>query len=153
MGNTLLSHVVFLAPFVRWMAPLPAWTAWNSSEIRTVDMQVLLWSTQVSLEWNYTVPNGQDIVQTVFSIDDGIIVDDIGVVYHHGNGSISTTVFDKNDYRARFSISTTKMATLIISEVTERERATFQCKLVTASSGEWAYKIRLNSPTGKNRLN
>ncbi len=113
-------------------------------------MQALLRSTQV-LKWNYKMPIGQDLDRIVFSIDDGITVDDIGVIYHDGNGTISTTVYDRNDYRARFNISTSEAATLIIKEVTERERATFQCKLVTVSNGEWAYKIRLN-PTGKNYL-
>jgi len=74
----------------------------------------------------------------VFSIDDGITVDVIGVVYHLDDGSAYATIHPRNEYRTRFYISTSEMATLIINEVTERERATFQCRLETRSKGNWA---------------
>ena len=101
------------------------------------------------LKWTYQKPVGLDILRTVFSIDDGINVDEIGVVYHFDNGSAFATIQDRNNYRTRFYISTSEMATLIINKVTERERATFQCKLETKSKGDWAYNIRINKPTGK----
>lgn len=103
------------------------------------------------LKWTYRKPHGLDIQRTVFSIDDGITVDDIGVIYHSDNGSVSATIYDRNDYRTRFDIrkSDHGMATLIINKVTERERATFKCKLVTRPHGEWAYNVRLNKLTGK----
>ena len=138
-----------IGPFVTWTLPLPAWTTSSSSEIRTVDIQVLQGTTRVPLKWTYRKPHGLDIQQTVFSIDDGIAVDDIGVIYHSDNGSVSATIYDRNDYRTRFEIRKSEMATLIINEVTERERATFKCKLVTKSNGERAYNIRLNKLTGR----
>ena len=101
------------------------------------------------LKWTYRKPHGLGIQRTVFSIEYGMTVDEIGVIYHFEDGSVSATIHDRNDYRTRFDIRKSEMATLIINKVTERERATFKCKLVTRSNGEWAYNIRLNKPTGK----
>ena len=97
------------------------------------------------------MPNGQKLKQTVFSVDDGISVDDIGIIYYGNDSSISTTVYDRKDYRARFNItSISDGATLIINKVTKREAGlTFQCKLVTVSNGGWAYKILLKKPSGR----
>ena len=122
---------------VRWTAPPPAWTQTDSNDIRTVDLQVLLGSTQVPLRWNYTLLSGT-VLLTTFYIDDGAS-DDIGITV---NGGI-TAINNRNDYQARFAISTSEVATLIINNVTEREEATFQCKL-TASGNTWAYNIRVN---------
>ena len=57
---------------------------------------------------------------------------------------IGTTsgVFDKNDYRARFDISASEVATLIIKNVTEREETVYQCKLLTNFSA-WIYRMRV----------
>ena len=112
-------------------------------------MQVLEGTQRLSLTWTYQAPHGLDIQRTVFSIDDGITVDDIGLLYHLDNGSAYAIIYDRNDYRTRFKISTSEMATLIINNVTGNERATFQCKLETKSNGYWAYNIRINQLTRK----
>ena len=105
-------------------------------------MQVLLGSTQVPLRWNYTLSSGT-VQLTTFYIDDGAS-DDIGYKFNGGGTSVNT----KNDYQTRFTISTSEVATLIINNVTEREDATYQCKLVVQGNS-WAYNIRVNV-TGKN---
>ena len=131
----LVSNIVFLATSVTWTAPPPEWTQTDSSEIRTVDMPVLLGSTQVALRWSYTLSSGS-LVSTTFSIGDGSF-DDIGT-----KSGGSPIVFDRNDYRTRFDISRSEVATLIINKVTEREEAVYQCQLVT-DSDSWRYRIRV----------
>ena len=96
------------------------------------------------LKWNYTLSPGSDLLTTTFSIDNGVS-NDIGVVYHKSDDII---IYDRNDYRTRFNISRSEVATLIISKATEREEASFLCKLST-SSNPWVYKIRVKL-TGKN---
>ena len=130
-----MSDVVFSATSVTWTAPPPQWTTSNSSEVRTVDMPVLLGSSQVALRWNYTLTSGS-LVLTTFSIDDGSL-DDIGTK----SGS-NPTIFNRNDYRTRFDISRSEVATLIINKVTEREEAVYQCQLSTVSN-TWRYRIRV----------
>ena len=132
----LLSDIAFLGTSVRWTAPPPAWTPTNPSDTRTVDMQVRKGSTQVHLRWNYTLSPGSTLISTTFSIDDGA-KDDIGL---HSSGI--TVVSDRNDYRTRFNISRSEVATLIIFKVTEREEAVYQCKLQTGSN-TWSYQIRV----------
>ena len=96
-------------------------------------MPVLNGSTQVPLRWNYTLLSGLLIV-TTFSLtsNDGSF-DDIGT---------TSGVFNKNDYQTRFDISGSEVATLIIKNVTEREEAVYQCKLLT-DSNTWSYRIRV----------
>lgn len=83
--------------------------------------------------------HNQNIAFTFFAIGDGISQpDDIGFVL---NGSSS--INDRNDYLARFSIgSTSKYSTLTIRTVTKRENATFQCR-VQVGSDTWAYNVRI----------
>ena len=108
-------------------------------------MPVLIGSTQVALKWNYTLSPGSQLLLTTFFIDDGTRNNDIGVISHMQN---ITTVF--NNYRARFAISRSEVATLIINRVTERENTTFQCKIVVLGNS-WVYKIRvLVNFTGEN---
>ena len=75
-----------------------------------------------------------------FAIADGISEsNDIGVVVG-GN----PTIYNRNDYRTRFSIeSTSEYSTLIISKVTERENATFQCRISLTEGSQWAYNARI----------
>ena len=130
--------MTFLATSVTWTAPPPAWTQTDPDDIRTVDMPVRNGSTQVNLRWTYTLSPGSNLLSTTFSINDGT-KDDIGTVFH---GSGVTAVNDRNDYRTRFNISRSEVATLIIYQVTEREEAVYQCELQTGSN-KWSYKIRV----------
>ncbi len=90
-------------------------------------------STQVHLRWSYTLSSGSQLLSTTFSIDDGSTSDDIGV---RVGDAISVTK------ETRFNISISEVATLVIKKVTEKEEATFQCKLTVAGS-VWAYNIRV----------
>ena len=125
-----------------WTAPSPAWNQTDSSDIRTVDMQVLLGSTQVALRWNYALSPGTVLLSTTFFIDDGAS-DVIGNIF---NGSPS--VNNRNDYPARFAISASEVATLIINNVTDIEEATYKCEL-TVQGNTWAYNIHV-TVTGNN---
>ena len=136
MFSTHLLNIVFSATSVTWTAPPPAWTQTDPNNIRTVDMPVLNGSTQVALRWSYTLPAGSQLTSTTFSFADGSI-DNIGT-----RAIGITTVLDRNDYRTRFNISTSEMATLIINKVTEREERVYQCELTTASNS-WRYRIRV----------
>jgi len=80
----------------------------------------------VALRWNYTLLAGS-LILTTFSIrlNDGNF---------DGIGSISggnTVLFNKKDYRTRFVIRGSEVATLIINRVIEREEAVYQCALTT----------------------
>ncbi|KAL9964688.1 hypothetical protein ACROYT_G028363 [Oculina patagonica] len=127
----------FLAASVEWTAPPPAWTQTDRNDIRTVDMQVLIGSTQVPLRWNYTLSPGSVLITTTFSIGDGSTSDNIGLIASNVN-----SVNNRHDYPTRFAISTSEVATLLINKVTEREEATYQCKLSVVGNS-WAYKIRV----------
>ena len=127
----------FSATSVMWTAPPPAWTQIDPRGIRTVDMPVVKGSTQEPLSWSYTLSSGS-VLFTTFSLrlNDGSF-DDIGTIAD-GN----TVVFKKNDYRTRFDISGSEVATLIIKNVTEREEGVYQCKLTTVLDS-WSYRIRV----------
>ena len=92
----------------------------------------------MALRWSYILSSGSNLLSTGFSIDDGGF-DNIGKIFH---GSGITTVFDKKDYRTRFNISRSEVATLIINRVTEREEAVYECGLQTATNN-WRYRIRV----------
>ena len=116
-----------------WTAPPPAWTQTDPNVIRTVDKPVVNGSTQVPLRWSYTLLSGS-LISTTFSItlNDGKF-NDIGTV----SGG-KTVIFDRNDYRTRFDISSSEVATLIIN----KEETVYQCKLTTESN-TWSHKIRV----------
>jgi len=101
-------------------------------------MSVVKGSTQVALRWNYTLSPGSNLLVTTFSITDDGNSDDIGLISPNNIAAVN----DKNDYRTRFDISTSEVATLIIKKVTEREDAVYQCKL-TVVGNTWAYEIRV----------
>lgn len=90
------------------------------------------------MRWNYTLPPGSVLATTTFFINDGTS-DGIGSIFHTLD---ITSVNDRNDYRTRFTISTSEVATLIINKVTEREEAVYQCKLYEVGNS-WAYNIRV----------
>ncbi|XP_078379861.1 fibroblast growth factor receptor 1-A-like [Oculina patagonica] len=133
----LVANFQFVAASVEWTAPPPAWTQTDRNDIRTVDMQVLIGSTQVPLRWNYTLSPGSVLITTTFSIGDGSTSDNIGLIASNVN-----SVNNRHDYPTRFAISTSEVATLLINKVTEREEATYQCKLSVVGNS-WAYKIRV----------
>lgn len=120
-----------------WVAPPPAWNQTASADIQTAVVRVLNGSTNVRLSWNYVLLDGQSLRYTVFSIrygvSDPVVVGDVDV-----NGN--PTVYEENDYSTRFTISSSSVfSTLTINTVTEKENATFQCKI----NAKWAYNIRL----------
>ena len=128
-----------------WTAPPPSWTQTDpGKDIRTVDILVFNRSTQVHLKWNYTLSPGSNLQITSFSIiEEGSNNPlDIGFKLY---GSGTPTIL--NNFGARFNISTSEVATLIINRATETEEATFQCKLTTSET--WQYNVRVNL-TGKN---
>ena len=79
----------------------------SPNDIRTVDKPVLNGSTQVPLRWNYTLSAGV-LILTTFSIrlNDGSF-DDIGT---------TSVIFNRYDYRKRFDISGSEVATLMIKK-------------------------------------
>ena len=135
----------FLATSVTWTAPPPAWTQTNTADFETVVVPVLNGSTQVPLRWRYTLSPGSNLQNTDFSIDDGGFVP-IGRIFHTSG---VTTVFNTKDYRTRFNISRSEVATLIINEVTEREEAVYECQLITTAD-TWKYRIHV-IVTGENQ--
>ena len=97
-------------------------------------------SVNYQLRWNYTLLDGQSILTVDLAIFDGTgQLDKIAVVVGG-----SATIFDRNDYRTRFSVeSTSEFSTLIISKVTEKENATFQCSISLTEGTSWAYNARI----------
>ena len=98
----------------------------------------------MALRWRYTLSPGSNLRSTVFSIDDGDFVN-IGKIFHDIG---VTTVFDIKDYKTRFNISRSEVATLIINRVTEREEAVYECGLKTVMNN-WRYRIHV-FVTGEN---
>ena len=92
----------------------------------------------MALRWNYTLSAGSNLLVTTFNIIDDGNSDDIGILF---SGNIAA-VNDRNDYRTRFDISTSEVATLIIKTVTEREEAVYQCRLTVVAS-TWTYEINV----------
>ena len=91
----------------------------------------------MALRWSYILSSGSNLLSTGFSIDDGGFVF-IGKIFHCG--SVTTVLFDTKDYRTRFNISRSEVATLIINRVTEREEAVYECGLETTTNN-WKYRI------------
>ena len=127
-----------------WTAPPPAWNQTtqgnNPADIQAAVIKVLNGSTNVIVRWNYTLLAGQSILLTTFGIKDSIKpLDDIGLVI-----SGNPIVYDRNDYSNRFSIdSTNEFSSLTISTVSERENATFQCRISLTAGSSWAYNVRI----------
>ena len=120
-----------------WTAPAPAWNqtveGFEDANIKTAVIQVLIGSTNVLIKWNYNLLGNQSIWSAFFTID----TKHIGVTT---NGKSNIGKY----FRNRFSIeSTSEFSSLTIYSVTERENATFQCKLYLADGTFWAYNIRI----------
>ena len=98
----------------------------------------------MALRWRYTLSPGSYLQSTGFSIVDEPLVG-IGKIFHTSD---ITTVFNRSDFRTRFNISRSEVATLIINRVTEREEAVYECKLGTVMN-TWRYRIHV-IVTGEN---
>ena len=93
-------------------------------------MSVLNGSTQVALRWSYTLPDGIGLRTTIFR--KGASLSDVGSIFH-----------DVGTYQlpdARFNISRSEVATLIINEVTEREEAVYQCEQMEIQHTSHCYR-------------
>ena len=138
--------------FFMWTAPSPAWNQTNpgTQEIQTTVMGVLNGSKNHRLQWtDYTLQPSQSLTFAFFGIGDGSSQPDtIGYALR----GIST-INNRHEYQKRFNIaSTSEFSTLIIREVTQREEATFQCRL-QIDSNTWAYNVRIYVAGNKPKLN
>ena len=130
-----------------WTGPPPAWnqTVSGTDNIQTAVIRVLNGSKKVHLRWNYTLLDGQNILLTTFSIFNGNNEPKL-----FGNVVNGNPIYDKSEYKTRFSISSTDESSIVtINTVTERDNTTFQCKIFAGK--QWAYNIRLEV-TGINRF-
>ena len=130
-----------------WTGPPPAWnqTVSGTDNIQTVVMRVLNGSKNVHLRWNYTLLDGQDILLTTFSILSGNNEPKV-----FGNVVKGHPIYFKDEYKTRFSISSTDEFSIVtINTVMERDNTTFQCNIYPGKN--WAYNIRLEV-TGINRF-
>ena len=121
-----------------WTAPPPAWnqtvSGFDEAKTETVVIQVLNGSTNVLIKWNYNLLGNQSIKYAFFAID----MTNFGVVEDDWKSDIVV------DFRNRFSIETTsEYSSLTINTVTERENATFQCRLWLTDGSNWGYNIRI----------
>ena len=151
-----LTYFVVDALFI-WTAPPPAWNQTVSlttdPNVQTTVIDVGNGTANYSLRWSYSLLDGQSILLTTFRVgESNTDLADIGAVFNPGP-SQSFTIFNANDFPTRFSSlqSNSEYSTLIINMVTERENATFQCK-VQVGSKQWAYSIRINV-TGREIVN
>ena len=119
-----------------WTAPAPGWNQTvegYEANIKTAVIQVLNGSTNALIKWNYNLLGNQGILSASFTID----------TKHIGVASKGKSNIEKY-LRNRFSIeSTGEVSSLTIFLVTERENATFQCRLLLADLTSWAYNIRI----------
>ena len=120
-----------------WTVPAPAWnqtvSGFDEENIKTAVIRVLNGSTNVLVKWNFNLLGEQSLWSAQFSID----TVRIGSA-HYKASSIH------RDFENRFNIeSTNEVSSLTINTVTERENATFQCKLVLTDNTKWAYNIRI----------
>jgi len=130
-----------------WTSPPPAY---SNQDIRTDVIQVLRGASQVSLKWNYMKPSSWNVqlLRTEFTVNNDLIG---SLIHSTGKTSIS----DWQDYQTRFSISQSEVATLILNNVTGRERATFQCKVVMRNhfSNPWFLSTKIFvDVTGKDHI-
>ena len=92
----------------------------------------------MALRWSYILPAGSDPRTTNFRKGASLV----GSIFH------DVATYQLPD--ARFNISRSEVATLIINKVTEREEAVYQCEVETKPAGDrWKYNIRV-IVTGEN---
>lgn len=112
----------------------------GSNNVQTAVMQVLQGTTNYQVTWKYNLLADQTIRLKLFSIRYGSgVPDDIGDVI----GAASPTLYNRHDYRTRFRLnSTSKFSTLTINRITQKENATFQCR-IQEGGNTWAYNVRI----------
>jgi len=130
-----------------WTAPQPAWNqtvqGTDPANIQTAVIRVLNGSKNFHVRWKYTLLPGQRILLSTFAITNGILWDDFGFIFNSGSSSEKTENSDKDDYNIRFSVTaSSEFSSVTIHTVTERENATFQCRLLI-SGNVWAYNIQI----------
>ena len=106
----------------------------GSNNVQIAVMRVLQGTTNYQVTWKYNLLGGLTIRFKLFSIRHGSSVpDDIGDVV----GASSTY------YSTRFRLnSTSKFSTLTINRITQKENATFQCRMQEGGN-TWAYNVRI----------
>ena len=102
-------------------------------------MQVLQGTRNYQVTWKYNLLGGQTIRFKLFSTRYGSGVrDDIGDVTRR-----TPVLYNRHDYMARFRLnSTSKFSTLTINRITQKENATFQCRMQDGGN-TWAYNVRI----------
>ena len=112
----------------------------GSNNVRTAVMRVLQGTTNYQVTWKYNLLGGQTIRLKLFSIRYGSgVPDDIGDVV---TGK-TPVLYNRHDYMARFRLnSTSKFSTLTINRITQKENATFQCRMQDGGN-TWAYNVRI----------
>ena len=113
----------------------------GSNNVQTAVMRVLQGTTNYQVTWKYNLVGGQTIRFKLFSIRYGSgVPDDIGDVV---TGK-TPVLYNRHDYMARFRLnSTSKFSTLTINRITQKENATFQCRMKEAGENAWAYNVRI----------
>ena len=103
-------------------------------------MRVLQGTRNYQVTWKYNLLGGQTIRFKLFSTRYGSGVrDDIGDVTGR-----TPVLYNRHDYMARFRLnSTSKFSTLTINRITQKENATFQCRMQEAGENAWAYNVRI----------
>ena len=111
----------------------------GSSNVQTAVMRVLQGTTNYQVTWKCNLLGGQPIRFKLFSILHGSSVpDDIGDVV-----GASSTLYNRHNYSTRFRLnSTSKFSTLTINRITQKENATFQCRMQEGGN-TWAYNVRI----------
>ena len=112
----------------------------GSNNVQTAVMRVLQGTTNYQVTWKYNLLGGQTIRFKLFSTRYGSGVrDDIGDVTGR-----TPVLYNRHDYMARFRLnSTSKFSTLTINRITQKENATFQCRMQEAGENAWAYNVRI----------
>ncbi|XP_073255615.1 uncharacterized protein [Porites lutea] len=127
--------------FFVWTAPPPAWnqTVAGSNNVQTAVIRVLQGTTNYQVTWKYNLLGSQTIRLKQFSIRHGSgVPDDIGDVI-----DASSTLYNRHNYSTRFRLnSTSKFSTLTINRITQKENATFQCRMQEGGN-TWAYNVRI----------
>ena len=114
----------------------------GSNNVQTAVMRVLQGTRNYQVTWKYNLLGGQTIRFKLFSTRYGSGVrDDIGDVTGR-----TPVLYNRHDYMARFRLnSTSKFSTLTINRITQKENATFQCRMQDAGGNTWAYNVRIEA--------
>ena len=113
----------------------------GSSNVQIAVMRVLQGTTNYQVTWKYNLLGGQTIRFNWFSIRYGSGVPDVIGEVVTGKTPV---LYNRHDYMARFRLnSTSKFSTLTINRITQKENATFQCRMQEAGENAWAYNVRI----------